>query len=99
METEQIRFDLQSNQNLSIAKYPKSIWIGNISETTLGPNHTLREKFLHVHKYVTGKLVRWFVEPYFVQQRECNHTITNVLEDYDRMHTILMEEKRRTCRL
>ena len=89
---EQIRFDLQSNQNLSRRNIQKAYGLGNISETTLGPNHTLREKFLHVYKYVTGKLVRWFVEPYFVQQRECNHTITNVLEDYDRMHTILMEE-------
>ena len=83
---EQIRFDLQSNQNLSRRNIQKAYGLGNISETTL------REKFLHVYKYVTGKLVRWFVEPYFVQQRECNHTITNVLEDYDRMHTILMEE-------
>lgn len=89
---EQIRFDLQSNQNLSRRNIQKAYGLGNISETSLGPNHTLREKFLHVYKYVTGKLVRWFVEPYFVQQRECNHTITNVLEDYDRMHTILMEE-------
>lgn len=89
---EQIRFDLQSNQNLSRRNIQKAYGLGNISETSLGPNHTLREKFLHVYKYVTGKLVRWFIEPYFVQQRECNHTITNVLEDYDRMHTILMEE-------
>lgn len=89
---EQIRFDLRSNQNLSRRNIQKAYGLGNISETSLGPNHTLREKFLHVYKYVTGKLVRWFVEPYFVQQRECNHTITNVLEDYDRMHTILMEE-------
>lgn len=89
---EQIRFDLQSNQNLSRRNIQKAYGLGNISETSLGPNHTLREKFLHVYKYVTGKLVRWFVEPYFVQQRECNHTITNVLEDYDRMHTIFMEE-------
>lgn len=89
---EQIRFDLQSNQNLSRRNIQKAYGLGNIGETSLGPNHTLREKFLHVYKYVTGKLVRWFVEPYFVQQRECNHTITNVLEDYDRMHTILMEE-------
>ena len=89
---EQIRFDLRSNQNLSRRNIQKAYGLGNISETSLGPNHTLREKFLHVYKYVTGKLVRLFVEPYFVQQRECNHTITNVLEDYDRMHTILMEE-------
>lgn len=89
---EQIRFDLRSNQNLSRRNIQKAYGLGNISETSLGPNHTLREKFLHVYKYVTRKLVRWFVEPYFVQQRECNHTITNVLEDYDRMHTILMEE-------
>ena len=89
---EQIRFDLRTNQNLSRRNIQKAYGLGNISETSLGPKRTLREKFLYVYKYITGKLVRWFVEPYFVQQRECNHTITNVLEDYDRMHTILMEE-------
>ena len=42
---EQIRFDLQSNQNLSRRNIQKAYGLGNISETTLGPNHTLREKF------------------------------------------------------
>lgn len=89
---EQIRFDLRTNQNLSRRNIQKAYGLANISETSLEPGNTLREKLSNVYKRIARKLVRWFVEPYFVQQRECNHTITNVLEDYDRMHTILMEE-------
>ncbi len=89
---EEIRFDLQSNQNLSRRNIQKAYDLGKIPETSLGERTSLREKIIHVYKFITGKMVRWFVEPYFVRQRECNHTITNVLEDYDRMHTILMEE-------
>lgn len=89
---EEIRRDLQANQNLSRRNIEKAYGLGNIQETPVGTKNTLHEKLSYVYKCITAKIVRWLVESYFIQQRECNLTITNVLEDYDRMHTIIMEE-------
>lgn len=89
---EEIRRDLQANQNLSRRNIEKAYGLGYIQETPVGTKNTLHGKLSYVYKCITAKIVRWLVESYFIKQRECNLTITNVLEDYDRMHTIIMEE-------
>ena len=87
-----IRFDLQTNQNLSRRNIQKAYSLADIEETDLGERVSLREKIIYRLKFFAGKVVRWFVEPYFNQKRKYNQTIANTLQDYDRMHTILMEE-------
>lgn len=84
---EEIRFELRTNQNLSRKNIVKGYEKSDVQhdETQYkGWKGFVKRFFLKLLLACEGDMWK--------QQREYNVTIANTLEDYDRIHTIMMEE-------
>ena len=49
--------------------------------------------FIRGLKHIMRKCIRWYVMPAWGKQKDYNQIVANMAEDYDRMHTLLMEEE------
>lgn len=84
---EEIRFELQTNQNLSRKNIVKVYGESDVQYSVVpykGWKGFLKKQFF--------KILSAFETDTWKMQREYNVTVANTLEDYDRIHTIMMEE-------
>lgn len=84
---EEIRFELQTNQNLSRKNIVKAYGESDVQYAVVpykGWKGFIKKQFF--------KILSAFEGATWNAQREYNVTIANTLEDYDRIHTIMMEE-------
>lgn len=88
----EIRFELQTNQNLSRRNLGKAYENWDIGEPSIENPKPVIGPLICGIKRILRKCMWWFVEPYWEQQREYNQAIANMAQDYDRMHSLMMEE-------
>lgn len=84
---EEIRFELQTNQNLSRKNIVKAYGESDVQYATVpykGIKGCIKKQFFKIRSA--------FEADTWVNQRKYNTTIANTLEDFDRMHTMMMEE-------
>lgn len=84
---EEIRFDLQTNQNLSRKNLVKAYGESDVQYAVVpykGWRGIIKKNFFRILSAFEGDTWK--------NQRQYNTTVANTLEDYDRMHTIMMEE-------
>lgn len=89
---EDIRFELRTNQNLSRRNLTKAYERWKICETPIGKKKSIVERLKNAVKKFLRKCMWWFIEPYWIQQREYNKALADLVQDYDRIHSLIMEE-------
>lgn len=91
-KTEKLRFELRTNQNLSRRNLEKAYEHWEIEEPSIENPKPMIGALICRIKHLLRKCMWWYVEPHWEQQRNYNKAIANLAEDYDRMHSLLMEE-------
>lgn len=89
---EDVRFELKTNQNLSRRNLAKAYEYHQVCETTVEKRKSLGDRLKYRVKQVLRKCIWWYTEPYWIQQREYNKALADSVQDYDRIHSLLMEE-------
>lgn len=83
-KSEEIRFELQTNQNLSRKNLVKAYRECDVQRAEISYKGFNKKKFFE--QLSSAEADTWNI------QKAYNNTIANTLEDYDRIHTMLMEE-------
>lgn len=86
----EIRFELRTNQNLSRQNLTRAYEHWNISEMPAKKKSRI-SSFIRGIKRILRKCM-WVMGSCWVQQREYNQALVNLAQDYDRMHSLIMEE-------
>ncbi len=89
---EDVRFELRTNQNLSRRNLAKAYEYHQVCETPVQKEKGLIGRLKYLMKRFLQKCMRWFTEPYWIQQRGYNRALADMAQDYDRIHSLLMEE-------
>lgn len=89
---EKVRFELRTNQNLSRQNLQRAYESLSVEEPEIVNDIPVIGAFIRGLKHIVRKCIRWYVMPAWGKQKDYNQIVANMAEDYDRMHTLLMEE-------
>lgn len=89
---EKVRFELRTNQNLSRQNLRRAYESLSVEEPEIVNDIPVIGAFIRGLKHIVRKCIRWYVMPAWGKQKDYNQIVANMAEDYDRMHTLLMEE-------
>lgn len=89
---EKVRFELRTNQNLSRQNLQRAYESLSVEEPEIVNDIPVIGAFIRGLKHIVRKCIRWYVMPVWGKQKDYNQIVANMAEDYDRMHTLLMEE-------
>ena len=89
---EKVRFELRTNQNLSRQNLQRAYESLSVEEPEIVNDVPVIGALIRGLKRIVRKCIRWYVMPNWGKQRDYNQIVANMAEDYDRMHTLLMEE-------
>ena len=91
-KAEKVRFELRTNQNLSRQNLQRAYGSLGVEEPEIVNDVPVIGALIRGLKCIVRKCIRWYVMPNWGKQRDYNQIVANMAEDYDRMHTLLMEE-------
>lgn len=89
---EKVRFELRTNQNLSRQNLQRAYESLSVEEPEIVNDIPVIGAFIRGLKHIVRKCIKWYVMPAWGKQKDYNQIVANMAEDYDRMHTLLMEE-------
>ena len=89
---ERFALNCAPNQNLSRQNLQRAYESLSVEEPEIVNDIPVIGAFIRGLKHIARKCIRWYVMPAWGKQKDYNQIVANMAEDYDRMHTLLMEE-------